>query len=72
MSESGRTTPSTTWTETIPDDEAERFASYARELSEVQRRKNERYGVGRTLHRKQLLGLAATLDVLPDLPEHAA
>ena len=72
MSESGRTTPSTTWTETIPDDEAERFASYARDLSEVQRRKNERFGVGRTLHRKQLLGLAATLDVLPDLPEHAA
>ena len=72
MSESGGTTPSTLWAETIPDDEAQRFAAYARELSDVQRRKSERYGVGRTLHRKQLLGLMGTLRVLPDLPEHAA
>jgi hypothetical protein len=72
MSDSGRTTPSTAWTESIPADEAERFTAYARELSEVQRRKSERYGVGRTLHRKQLLGLTGTLAVLPDLPDHAA
>jgi hypothetical protein len=72
MSDSGSAIPSTAWIETIPDDESERFSAYARELSEVQRRKSERYGVGRTLHRKQLLGLTATLDVLSGLPEHAA
>ena len=72
MSESSGTTPSTAWAETIPADEAARFAAYARELSEVQRRKSERYGVGRTLHRKQLLGLSGSLEVVPDLPDHAA
>ena len=37
----------------------------------MQRRKSAKYGKGRALHRKQLLALRATLEVLPDLPAYA-
>jgi hypothetical protein len=63
--------PSTEWRETVAADEASRFAGYAERFVEMQKRKSEKYGKGRALHRKQLLALRATLEVLPDLPAHA-
>lgn len=64
-------TPSTTWQEVIPEGEDALMAGYARQFAEMQKAKNERYGKGRALHRKQQLGLTATLEVLPGLPAHA-
>jgi len=63
--------PSTSWQERVAPDEAERFARYAAEFAEMQRRKSERFGPGRALHRKQVLGIAGRFEVLPGLPEHA-
>ncbi len=63
--------PSTSWRESIADDEEKRFAEYAALFAEMQRKKSEKWGKGRALHRKQLLALPARLDVLPDLPAHA-
>lgn len=65
------TAPSTEWRETVAPDEASRFAGYAERFVEMQKRKSAKYGNGRALHRKQLLALRATLDVLPNLPAHA-
>lgn len=64
--------PSTAWRERIAADEDARFAGYAQQFAELQRAKSARFGPGRALHRKQQLGLKATLDVLKDLPAHAA
>lgn len=63
--------PSTAWREVTTDDEDARFAGYAAQLAELQRRTSARAGVGRALHRKQHLGLAARLDVDDGLPAHA-
>ena len=49
-------TPSTQWQEHIAPDEAERFEGYARIFTAIQERKSQRYGAGRTLHRKQVTG----------------
>lgn len=63
--------PSTSWQERVAPDEAERFARYAADFAEMQHRKSERFGPGRALHRKQVLGVAGRFDVLPGIPEHA-
>lgn len=63
--------PSTAWKERIPADEADRFASYARQFAELQSKKNATFGKGRALHRKGQGGFRGTLSVFPDLPEHA-
>lgn len=63
--------PSTDWREIIAPDEEQRFANYAREMTEMQTRKSAKYGNGRGLHRKQILGLPATFEVLGNLPEYA-
>ena len=63
--------PSTQWRESIAADEAARFAGYAERSVEMQKRKSAKFGNGCALHRKQLLALHATLEVLPDLPAHA-
>jgi hypothetical protein len=63
--------PSTAWQEKVAPDEEERFARYAAAFEEMQRRKSVRFGPGRALHRKQVLGIAGRFDVLPGLPEHA-
>ena len=65
------TQPSTAWKERIADDEAQRFARHAEDFAAIQARKSARYGKGRTLHRKQHLGLAGRFEVLGDLPDHA-
>jgi hypothetical protein len=63
--------PSTGWQEKIAPDEAERYAGYARQFTEIQARKSLRYGPGRTLHRKQLTAAHGTLEVLDGLPGFA-
>ncbi|HWU86584.1 MAG TPA: hypothetical protein VN253_04890 [Kofleriaceae bacterium] len=63
--------PSTTWREVVGADEETRFQGYGDQLVAMQRRTAERAGPGRALHRKQHLGLRATVEVLGDLPAHA-
>jgi hypothetical protein len=61
--------PSKDWREQIGEDEDARFARYGEQLVERQRKQP---GKGRALHRKAILGLRATVEVLGGLPEHAA
>jgi hypothetical protein len=63
--------PSTEWRERVASDEATRFAGYAERFVEMQKRKSAKYGNGRALHRKQLLALHGTFEVLSDLPAYA-
>lgn len=63
--------PSTEWNERIAADEAERHAAHARDFEQIQAAKSAKYGKGRALHRKQVLGLHGSLEVLADLPGHA-
>jgi hypothetical protein len=63
--------PSTEWREKVGADEETRFQKYGEQLVEIQRRTSTKSGPGRALHRKQHLGLRATVDVLADLPAHA-
>ena len=63
--------PSTQWKEIIAADEAGRHAGYARDFKEIQALKSAKFGTGRTLHRKQLLALQGTFEVLADPPGHA-
>ncbi len=65
------TTASTDWAETIGSDESEKFARQAEAIRSAHRLTTARHGKGRFLHRKVLLGAAARLDVLPDLPAEA-
>ncbi len=62
---------STEWREEIPTDEEARFEAYADELEAMQRARFAKHGPGRALHRKQVLALRASFEVLPNLPEHA-
>jgi hypothetical protein len=64
-------TPSTEWREIVGDGEAERHARFAQQLVDIQRSVDAKAGLGRALHRKQVAGLAARLEVLPDLPAFA-
>lgn len=63
--------PSTEWREIIMPDEEQRYAEYAEQFSAMQTRMSEKYGTGRGLHRKQILGLPARFEVLENLPDHA-
>jgi hypothetical protein len=63
--------PSTEWREQIDGNEEQRFNGYAERLTDLQKKKSQRYGNGRAFHRKQILGLRARLEVLGDLPPHA-
>jgi len=63
--------PSTAWKEVVAPDEASRHAAAAVAIEAMQQRKNQRFGVGRALHRKGLCVTTAELEVLPGLPAHA-
>jgi hypothetical protein len=63
--------PSTEWREQIDGDEEQRFSAYAERIAALQQEKSRRFGNGRAFHRKQILGLRAQLEVLPDLPPPA-
>ncbi len=65
------TNPSRDWQEILAPDEDQRFTRYADQLSSLQKEKNHNFGSGRALHRKQLFGIEATLEVLADRPAHA-
>ena len=69
MSQTGA--PATNWKENIKSDEEERFSRYADAIVSIQKERSQKYGNGRGLHRKQVLGLEAQLEVKPDLPEPA-
>lgn len=62
---------STEWREVIATGENDRHERQAAQFVELQKQKTRRFGNGRALHRKQLLGLRASFDVLADLPEPA-
>jgi hypothetical protein len=63
---------STDWKEVVAADEAARHAEAARAIVAMQKRKNERFGAGRALHRKGLVAAEAKLIVRPGLPVEAA
>lgn len=65
------TEASTDWREVIAAGENARHERQAAQFVELQKQKSRRFGNGRALHRKQLLGLRATFEVLADLPEPA-
>lgn len=55
----------------MPPDEASRHETYASQFAQIQARRAERWGPGRTLHRKQLCAAQGTLEVLDGLPGFA-
>lgn len=61
----------TGWKEVISSDEAARHAAAAKMMAEMQKRKDERFGSGRALHRKSVAAVRGRLRVLDGLPEHA-
>lgn len=61
----------TGWKEIIGADEAVRHAEAAKAMAEMQKRKDERFGAGRALHRKPLAAVRGRLRVLDGLPEQA-
>ncbi|WBQ06060.1 hypothetical protein [Kribbella sp. CA-293567] len=63
--------PSTEWCEVIEPGEGERHEQQGRAFVELQERKDEKFGGGRALHRKQVAALRATLDVPGELPAYA-
>jgi len=62
---------STEWKEQIAADEDQRFAFYASQMVELQKRKSMKYGPGRALHRKQISAAQGTLTVLEGIPDFA-
>jgi hypothetical protein len=67
----GTPVPSTEWQERVAPDEAQRYASYAQDFAKIQARRSQRWGTGRTLHRKQLTVAQGSLEVLDGLPAFA-
>ncbi len=65
------TEPSTEWRDVVLAGEAERHEAQAKEFAEMQGRKDDKFGAGRALHRKQLAALRATVTVPGDLPAYA-
>ena len=63
--------PSTDWKEDIQADEEERFQKYAKQFGLLQKLKSRQFGPGRALHRKQILGLEGSLEILGDIPDYA-
>jgi hypothetical protein len=64
--------PSTGWHERVAPGEQDRYAGYARQFGELQARKSARWGVGRTLHRKQITAAHGTIEILDGLPGYAS
>jgi hypothetical protein len=64
-------TPSTAWKEQMHPDEAKLHADHLIAFEEIRKIKEAKFGKGRQLHRKGLLGLHATFEVLSDIPSYA-
>lgn len=63
--------PSKDWQERIDADEAAEMARLARAITDLQIARSKRFGPGRALHRKQVLGARGTFEVYDGLPGHA-
>jgi hypothetical protein len=63
--------PSTNWKEQILKDEAKLHADHLLAFDEIRKIKDAKYGKGRQLHRKALLGLHGRFEVLSNLPVYA-
>lgn len=63
--------PSTRWKERIAVDELMHHTLYANEFTQIQALKAGKRGKGRALHRKQILGLKASIEIHGGLPEYA-
>lgn len=63
--------PSTDWREHIAPDEAAQHARAAERMVVIQRQRDERFGPGRALHRKQTAALRGHLTVHGGVPEFA-
>ncbi|TGM98537.1 catalase [Leptospira dzoumogneensis] len=59
------------WKEDISPDEETRFAEYVKAFQKIQKVNSSKFGKGRTLHRKQILGLQGKFEVLSNIPDHA-
>ncbi|PJZ64286.1 catalase [Leptospira wolffii] len=59
------------WKEVIGPDEDNRFTEYANLFQAIQKENSAKFGNGRTLHRKQILGCKAVLEIPSDLPDYA-
>lgn len=66
------TPPSTAWAETVGDDEAAQHEGFARVITYLQTRINDKSGPGRAFHRKPIAALSGTLTVNESLPDYAA
>ncbi|WP_137152537.1 catalase [Devosia sp. FKR38] len=64
--------PARDWVEMSGADEPAKFARQAELIRTAHQLTNQRHGKGRFLHRKPILGAAARLDVLPNLPPEAS
>ena len=62
--------PGRDWKEAVSPDEAARHEAFAALLASLQAKRSAKYGAGRALHRKGLLALSASLEILPDLPDY--
>lgn len=65
------TVPSINWKEHMLQDEAKLHAEHLLAFDEIKKIKDAKYGKGRQLNRKGLLGLQGHLEVLPGLPDYA-
>ncbi|MDQ3233547.1 MAG: hypothetical protein M3Q07_17150, partial [Pseudobdellovibrionaceae bacterium] len=63
---------STEWHEIIAPDEPQRFKLYTQQLTQLQSKLSKKFGIGRALHRKQVLAIRAEFEVLPQLPSFAS
>lgn len=63
--------PSTEWKEQILPDEAKLHADHLIAFDEIRKIKDAKFGKGRQLHRKGLLGFYGTFEVLSDIPSYA-
>lgn len=63
--------PSTDWREQLSPDDDARYSGYAEQFTELQRRKSERFGNGRALHRKHVHAARGLFEVAADLPAFA-
>ncbi|WCL50065.1 catalase [Leptospira sp. GIMC2001] len=64
-------TPSTDWKEIISPEEPAKHAKHAKIITILQKKMSKEFGVGRGLHRKQILALRAEFKVLDSIPEYA-
>ena len=64
--------PSTHWQERVAPDEQARYERAAQQFAEIQRKRSERDGAGRALHRKQITAARGELVIAAGLPAHAA